>query len=144
MSGKYDDILFLPHPTSRKHPRMSAMDRAAQFSPFAALTGYEETIEETGRLTEQPVELWEDARMELDRRQQILLENAALSPDISVRFFSPDSKKEGGAYVTVSGRIKSVDPVNRVLLLQSGTQIPLDSILALESPLFTGEDPSIL
>ena len=69
MSGKYDDILFLPHPTSRKHPRMSAMDRAAQFSPFAALTGYEETIEETGRLTEQPVELWEDARMELDRRQ---------------------------------------------------------------------------
>ena len=144
MSGKYDDILFLPHPTSRKHPRMSAMDRAAQFSPFAALTGYEETIEETGRLTEQPVELWEDARMELDRRQQILLENAALFPDISVRFFSPDSKKEGGAYVTVSGRIKSVDPVNRVLLLQSGTQIPLDSILALESPLFTGEDPSIL
>ena len=63
MSGKYDDLLSLPHPTSRKHPRMSAIDRAAQFSPFAALTGYEETIEETGRLTDRQVELWEDARI---------------------------------------------------------------------------------
>ena len=136
MSGKYDDILSLPHPTSRKHPRMSAIDRAAQFSPFAALTGYEETIEETGRLTEQPVELWEDARMELDRRQQILLDNAALSPEVTVRYFCPDSRKEGGAYVTVSGRLKSVDSVNRVLHLQNGIGIPLSVIVELDSPLF--------
>ena len=142
MNGKYDDIISLPHPTSRKHPRMSAIDRAAQFSPFAALTGYEDTIEETGRLTEQPVELWEDARMELDRRQQILLENVALSPEISVRYFSPDRKKDGGAYVTVSGRLKSVDPLTRVLQLQNGTHIPLDDIVTLESPLFAGDDPS--
>lgn len=136
MSGKYDDILSLPHPTSRKHPRMSAIDRAAQFSPFAALTGYEETIEETGRLTEQPVELWEDARMELDRRQQILLDNAALSPEVTVRYFCLDSRKEGGTYVTVSGRLKSVDSVNRVLQLQNGIGIPLSVIVELDSPLF--------
>ena len=92
MSGKYDDMLSLPHPTSRKYPRMSAMDRAAQFSPFAALTGYEETIEETGRLTEQPVELWEDARIELDLRQQFLLEQAHRFPEIAVRYFCPDSR----------------------------------------------------
>ncbi len=144
MSGKYDDMLSLPHPTSRKHPRMSATDRAAQFSPFAALTGYEETIEETGRLTEQPVELWEDARMELDRRQQFLLENTHLAPEIAVRYFQPDSKKKGGAYVTVRGRLKSVDSVKRILQLQNGTQIPLDAITDLDSSLFIGEDPSRL
>ena len=86
-NNQYDDIIRLSRPVSGKHIPMPLADRAAQFSPFAALTGYEETIEETGRLTEQPVELWEDARMELDRRQQILLENAALSPEISVRYF---------------------------------------------------------
>lgn len=136
MMGNYNDILSLPHPTSRKHPRMSALDRAAQFSPFAALTGYEEAIEETGRLTQQPVELWEDARLELDRRQQFLLENAPLSPEISVRYFRPDSRKEGGAYVTVRGRLKSVDPVGRLLKMQDGTQIPLDAVVELDSPLF--------
>lgn len=139
MSGKYDDMLSLPHPTSRKHPRMSAADRAAQFSPFAALTGYEETIEESGRLTEQPVELWEDARMELDRRQQFLLDNARFSPEITVRYFTPDSRKDGGAYVSVQGNLKSVDPVKQVLQLQNGTRIPLDAIIELDSPLFTDD-----
>ena len=136
MSGKYDDIIFLPHPTSRKHPRMSAMDRAAQFSPFAALTGYEEAIEETGRLTEQPVELWEDARIELDRRQQFLLENAAQNPEVNVRYFTPDSRKEGGAYVSAQGFLKTVDPIKQLLQLQDGTQIPLSAIIELDSPLF--------
>ena len=136
MSGKYDDIISLPHPTSRKHPRMSAMDRAAQFSPFAALTGYEETIEETGRLTDSAVELWEDARIELDRRQQFLLENAGCDPEVTVRYFSPDSRKEGGAYLTATGFLKSVDPIHRILQLQDGTRIPLDNITELESPLF--------
>ena len=136
MSGKYDDLISLPHPTSRKHPRMSAMDRAAQFSPFAALTGYEETIEETGRLTDRPVELWEDARIELDRRQQILLENANQNTDVTIRYFNPDSRKEGGFYVTVKGFLKSVDSISQVLQLQDGTKIHLSSIIELDSPLF--------
>ena len=136
MIGKYDDMLTLPHPTSGKHPRMSAMDRAAQFSPFAALTGYEEAIEETGRLTQQPVELSEEARTELDRRQQILLENIALAPEVYVRYFCPDSRKIGGAYVTARGKLKAVDPVKRILQLQNDTQIPLDAITDINSPLF--------
>ena len=136
MSGKYDDMLSLPHPTSRKYPRMSAMDRAAQFSPFAALTGYEETIEETGRLTEQPVELWEDARIELDRRQQFLLDHSHQSPEIAVRYFCPDSRKEGGSYVTARGILKTVDPISQTMQLQDGTKIPLDAITNLESTLF--------
>ena len=136
MSGKYDDMLSLPHPTSRKYPRMSAMDRAAQFSPFAALTGYEETIEETDRLTEQPVELWEDARIELDLRQQFLLEQAHRFPEIAVRYFCPDSRKAGGSYVTARGILKAVDPITQTLQLQDGTKIPLNAITNLESTLF--------
>ena len=137
MTPKYDNIIMLPHPTSRKHPRMSALDRAAQFSPFAALTGYEETIEETGRLTQLPVELWEDARIELDRRQQILLENISHHPEVTVRYFCPDSRKEGGTYVAVSGKLKTVDPLKRILHLENGTQISLDAVTDLNSPLFS-------
>ena len=132
---QYDDILHLPHPTSKKYPRMSAMDRAAQFSPFAALVGYEEAIEETGRLTDRPVELAEDARIELDRQQQLLLENPSLAPEITVRYFSPDSRKDGGAYVTVQGKLKAVDPIVRILQLENGTQIPLDAVTDINSPL---------
>jgi hypothetical protein len=115
---------------------MSAIDRAAQFSPFAALTGYEDAIEETGRLTDRAVELWEDARIELDRRQQFLLENAGRNPEVTIRYFSPDSRKEGGAYVTARGFLKGADPIAQVLLLQDGTRIPLGAIIELDSPLF--------
>ena len=139
MSGKYDDILSLPHPTSPKHPRMSAMDRAAQFSPFAALTGYEETIEETGRLTQQPTELQEDAHAALDLRLQLLLEALSDGPEVTVRYFSPDARKDGGSYVTAQGRLKAVDPLKRILLLRDGTQIPLDAVTDLESPIWGKE-----
>ena len=139
MSGKYDDLISLPHPTSRKYPRMSAMDRAAQFSPFAALTGYEETIEETGRLTDQPIELWEDARIELDRRQQILLENCDKAAEVTIRYFHPDRQKDGGAYVTARGILKKVDPIEQILLLQDGTKIFMESVISLESLLFATE-----
>ena len=137
MTNKYDDIISLPHPTSTRHPRMHPMDRAAQFSPFAALTGYEDTIRETGRQTQQPVELQEDARTFLDQKQQLLLELSHCEPEITVRYFSADHKKDGGAYVTVQDRLRSVDPISRVLKLKNGTQIPLDAVVDLDSPLFT-------
>jgi len=136
MKGKYDDILSLPHPTSSRFPRMGALERAAQFSPFAALTGYDDAIQETGRLTEQPVELQEDARQDLDQKQQLLLEIASLAPEISVRYFLPDSQKSGGAYVTVRDQLKAVDPIRRLMMLKNGTQIPLDAVIALDSPFF--------
>ena len=104
MSGKYDNILRLPHPTSAKHPRMPVSERAAIFSPFAALSGHAGAIAETARLTDQRIELDEDTRAELDRRQTVLLEHIAEQPEVTVTWFQPDERKDGGAYVTTVDR----------------------------------------
>ena len=112
------------------------LDRAAQFSSFAALTGYDAAIKETGRLTGQRIELTEECRAVLDRKQQVLLENLAEHPEVSVTYFVPDERKSGGAYVTVAGRVKKVDEYQRLLLLTDGTRIPLTEVLELESNLF--------
>ena len=133
---QYDDIIDLPHHVSATRPRMSMIDRAAQFSPFAALTGYDAAIKETGRLTDERIELSEESRAVLDRKQQLLLDNLADHPDVSVTYFLPDKRKAGGAYVTVTGRVKKVDDYQRLLLLSDGTKIPLDEILDMESELF--------
>lgn len=135
---QYDDIINLPHYVSPTRPRMSMIDRAAQFSPFAALTGYDAAIRETGRLTDQRIELSEDSRAALDRKQQLLVECLADHPEVSVTYFIPDERKSGGAYVTVTGIVKKVDDYQRLLLLTDGTKIPLDDILDLESELFHG------
>ena len=136
MSGKYDDILYLPHPTSRKHPRMSIQDRAAMFSPFAALSGHGAAIAETARLTDRRVELDEDTRAELDRRQAVLLEHLSEQPEITITWFRPDGRKDGGAYRTVTGRLKKVDEAARTLTLLDGTSIPLEDVAWLESAWF--------
>ena len=133
---QYNDIIDLPHHISTTRPRMSMLDRAAQFSPFADLTGYDAAIKETGRLTGQRIELTEECRAVLDRKQQVLLENLAEHPEVSVTQFVPDERKSGGAYVTVAGRVKKVDEYQRLLLLTNGTRIPLTEVLELESNLF--------
>lgn len=133
---QYDDIIDLPHHVSSIRPRMSMIDRAAQFSPFAALTGYDAAIKETGRLTGQRIELTEECRAVLDRKQQVLLENLAEHPEVSVTYFVPNERKSGGTYVTVAGRVKKVDEYQRLLLLTDGTRIPLTEVLELESNLF--------
>ena len=133
---QYDDIIDLPHHVSATRPRMSMIDRAAQFSPFAALTGYDAAIKETDRLTDERIELSEESRAVLDRKQQLLLDNLADRPVISVTYFVPDERKSGGAYITVAGRVKKVDDYQRLLLLTDGTKIPLDEILDMESELF--------
>ena len=135
---QYDDIIDLPHHVSATRPQMSMLDRAAQFSPFAALTGYDAAIRETGRLTDRRIELSEDSRAALDRKQQLLVECLADHPEVSVTYFIPDERKSGGAYVTVTGIAKKVDDYQRLLLLTDGTKIPLDDILDLESELFHG------
>ena len=132
----YDDIIHLPHPTSTKHPRMPIRDRAAIFSPFAALSGHSAAIAEAARLTDQRLELDEDARAELDRRQQILWEHLEERPEVSVTWFRPDERKEGGAYVTTTGRLKKIDEVERTLVLADGTPIQLDQVIGLESACF--------
>lgn len=133
---QYDDIIDLPHHVSATRPRMSMIDRAAQFSPFAALTGYDAAIKETGRLTDERIELSEESRIVLDRKQQLLLDNLADRPEVSVTYFVPDERKSGGAYVTVTGQVKKVDEFERLLILTDGTKIPLDEILDMEGELF--------
>ena len=103
MTGKYDDIIHLPHHVSATRPRMPMLDRAAQFSPFVALTGYEAAVRETARLTDQRVELDESAKAELDRKLRLLLSLPG-QPEASITYFRPDERKEGGAYETVTGR----------------------------------------
>lgn len=136
MSGKYDDILYLPHPTSVRHPRMPISERAAIFSPFAALTGHAGAIAETARLTDQKMELDEDTKAELDRRQAVLLEHIAEQPEVTVTWFQPDERKDGGAYFTTTGRLKKINEMNRVLILLDGTSIPLEDVADLESNCF--------
>ena len=136
MSGPYDDLLHLPNPTSARHPRMPLADRAAIFSPFAALSGHGDAIRETARLTERRMELDEDAKAELDRRQAVLLEHLGEQPEVTVTWFRPDERKEGGAYLTTTGRLKKIDALGRRLVLLDGTGIPLEDVADLESECF--------
>lgn len=133
MTGKYDDIIDLPHHISKKRPHMSLQDRAAQFSPFAALTGYEEAIEETGRLTDSRTELGEFDTAVLDRKYRRLSELSPQQPAIIITRFVPDTRKSGGAYVTVTGRLKKIDTYLCSVILTDGTHIPFSDILSVES-----------
>lgn len=134
-SQKYDDIINLPHPTSKKHPRMSLHDRAAQFSPFAALTGHEEAIEETARLTDVQLELDEDTKVLLNEKLQIIRENLQKAKDdpgilvwATITYFLPDERKSGGEYVTVSGSVKKIDEYANVVVMENGIYIPVERI----------------
>lgn len=132
----YDDIISLPHHVSVRRPQMSMLDRAAQFSPFAALTGYDDAIQETGRLTDEKIGLSEEEKDTLDRKQQILMEQLSGHPALTVIYFIPDSKKSGGAYVTKNGNLKKIDGFERWMMLTDGTKIPLDDVADIESELF--------
>jgi hypothetical protein len=131
MSGKYDDIINLPHPTSKRFSRMPLEERAAQFSPFAALTGYDAVIRETARLTGRRVEPDECRRQELDAALRDLAARLDSRPEVLVTYFLEDTRKEGGEYVHVSGRLKKIDSFSRVLVLEDGTIIPIDDVLEL-------------
>ena len=136
MRDQYEDIIHLPHHVSKTRPQMSMLDRAAQFSPFAALTGYDSAIKETGRLTDEKLELDEDTRAALDRKQAYLLEMISDQPEVSITHFLPDEKKAGGEYVTVSGNLKRIDDYERMLILTDGRKIPMDDIADIECELF--------
>ena len=129
----YDDIIHLPHHVSKTRPQMSMEDRAAQFSPFAALTGYDAAILETGRLTEDKLELGEETQAILDRKQRYLAEIIDTKPEITVTYFVPDEKKSGGAYSTATGFLKRIDEYERELVLTDGRKIQLDAIFDIES-----------
>lgn len=123
--GNYDDIIDLPHPTSQRHPRMPMANRAAQFSPFAALSGYDDAVKETARLTDDKIDLTEEKKSILDAKLQQL----APGETAAITYFQPDAKKQGGAYLTASGEIKRVDGAAREIVLTDGRRIPIDDIL---------------
>ena len=129
MSGKYDDIIALPHPEPRTHPRMSLHDRAAQFSPFAALTGHSAAIAETGRLTDSRITLDESEMARVDAALQRLRELLPQEPMASITYFVPDERKAGGSYQTVTGTARRIDTANGVLLLTDQRAIPIPDIL---------------
>ena len=128
MSGNYDDIIALPHPEPRTHPRMSLHDRAAQFSPFAALTGHSAAIAETGRLTDSRITLDESEIARVDAALQRLRELLPQAPAVSITYFVPDERKAGGSYQTVTGTARRIDTANGVLLLTDQRAILIPDI----------------
>lgn len=134
--GNYDDIINLPHHISTKHPRMSAVDRAAQFSPFAALTGHEAAIAETARLTDARPVLDESRKAELNDRLQIILEHISLKPETAITYFVPDAQKAGGSYHQAIGTVKKFNEAGHTIVMENGTVIPIDDILEIESSVF--------
>ena len=129
---KYDDIIRLPHHVSARHPQMSIHDRAAQFSPFAALTGHDAAIREAERLTEEWVELDEDSKEQLDERLQMIREHLAERPEITFTFFQPDERKQGGAYRTITGKVKKIDEYEHRILLEDGTALMVEHLVSIE------------
>ena len=147
----YGDIIDLPHPVSKKHPPLTMQQKAAQFSPFAALSGYEEAIDETGRLTQEKLSLGEDRRAQLDEQLQKIVKSMEMqqktdarikeqpqntglrhsmkeSPQVSFTYFVPDHCKDGGQYLTVSGAVRKIDGVAGRVILASGLEIPVEDI----------------
>lgn len=131
--GKYDDIISLPHHESKRHPKMPALDRAAQFLPFSALNGHDTAVREMERLTESRMELDEARKEELDVHLQLLRKQLAQKPQVSITYFVPDARKDGGAYFTVTGTIRKVEETRHQVIMENGTIIPVSDIYGIES-----------
>ena len=128
---KYDDIINLSHHVSSRHPQMPMMNRAAQFSPFAALTGYDDAVRETARLTDEKIELDEYEKEELDRKIQWIGSHLDEHIPVSITYFQPDDKKAGGAYEEIVDTVRKINVYEHEILLSGGTRIPMEDILLL-------------
>ena len=130
--GRYDDIINLPHHVSATRSQMPMIDRAAQFQPFRALTGYEDAVHETARLTDERPELTEDEKVLLDAKLQKLLDSIDRHPRVTLTWFQPDKRKAGGAYVTTIGRLKKIDDYTGTLIMMGGERIVIENILDIQ------------
>ena len=137
MNRKYNEIMGLPHLVSKTRPKMPMSDRAAQFAPFAALTGYDAAIKETGRLTVERIELDVEALSALDMKYQLLMEALDEAPEVTITYFQPDDRKAGGKYVSAVGAVKKIDDFERRITMQDGAKIPMDDVLSIEGELFS-------
>ena len=127
----------LPHHVSKTRPQMPMSDRASQFAPFAALTGYDAAIKETGRLTDERIELDVEALSALDMKYQLLMEALDEAPEVTITYFRPDERKAGGKYVSAVGAVKKIDDFERRITMQDGAKIPMDDVLSIEGELFS-------
>ena len=137
ISHKYDDIINLPHHVSKKHPQMSLHDRAAQFSPFAALTGHKAAINETARLTDEKQILSEDVIAKLNDQLNLIKENISSNPIVTITYFVPDDRKSGGAYISNTGVVKKINEYNHTVVLTDKTVIPIEQISEIQSDIFS-------
>ena len=136
MNRKYNEIMRLPHHVSKTRPQMPMSDRAAQFAPFAALTGYDAAIKETGRLTDERIELDEGALTALNMRYQLLMDALDEEPEVEITYFKPDERKAGGKFVSAVGAVKKIDDFERRITMRDGTRIPMDDVLSIDGELF--------
>lgn len=134
--GKYEDMIHLPHHQSKTRQHMSLYDRAAQFSPFAALTGYEEAVKETARLTDEKMEFSEEMKLKLSQKLTWIRENISRQPDVSITYFIEDEKKNGGSYVTEHGVVKKIDDIHHVVIMRNERVIPIEDISEISSDFF--------
>lgn len=134
----YADIINLPHHELTTRQRMPLINRAASFSPFAALTGYDETVKETARLTDARIELDEGSKEILNDKLRIAVDHAEKQPEISITYFLPDKKKSGGAYVTIKAAIKRIDEYERLVIFTDKSSIPIDDIYEIEGDIYNG------
>ena len=128
-TNKYDDIIELPHHVSKKHGQMSIHDRAAQFSAFAALTGYKAAIQETERLVDKKIELDENEIQLLNEKLAMVYETLDQHPEVEVTYFVKDSRKNGGKYVTMEGCVKKMDLCHQLLIFEDGTEVPVEDMV---------------
>ena len=135
--NQYEDIINLPHHVSPTRPQMPMSDRAAQLAPFAALTGYDAAIKETGRLTGEKIELDEEALTALDMKYQFLMDALDDAPEVTITYFQPDERKAGGKYVSAVGVVRKVDDFERRITMQDGAKIPMDDVLSIDGELFS-------
>lgn len=137
INHKYDDIINLPHHVSKKHPQMSLHDRAAQFSPFAALTGHKAAINETARLTDEKQILSEDVIAKLNEQLNLIKENIGTNLIVTITYFVPDDRKSGGAYISNTGVVKKINEYNHTVILTDKTVIPIEQISEMQSDIFS-------
>lgn len=135
MNPRYNDMLFMPHPHSLTRRPMTQLGRAAQFAPFAALTGYDDAVHETARLTENQSELDTEQLALMDEKLHALLDIIRDQPEITITYFEPDSQKSGGIHLSITGRIRRVDEVNRQIIFTDRTTIAMDSICEIDCSL---------
>lgn len=142
--GAYDSIINLPHHVSISRPKMSLLDRAAQFAPFAALNGYDDAVKETARLTDGEAVLDDGQIAWLNERLMILSENLPTDTEVEITYFVPDEKKDGGKYLTVTGSVKKILEFERLVIMQSGEKIPVGKIVSIEGELFREIDEGVI